>query len=193
MNTRIKLLREKHLKLSQTEFAEILNLKRNSISLIEVGKRNPSDRTILDICQKFNVSETWIRTGNGEIFINTPSSTMEQLKKEFDLDEFSYNLVYEYLKLDKEKRYFVRDFLYSLLNNMDSQELSATIQTQEQLTSHSESAEIKNDTVEKQPNNLSEIAANVDIDKETEGFRQNLELQKKVMEESSVFDGTKTG
>ena len=66
MNARIKQIRE--LKgLSQAEFAEMLNLKRNSISLIEVGKRNPSDRTILDICNTFNVSEKWLRTGEEPI------------------------------------------------------------------------------------------------------------------------------
>ena len=60
MNTRIKEVREAK-GLSQADFAEMLNLKRNSISLIEVGKRNPSDRTILDICNTFSVSEEWLR------------------------------------------------------------------------------------------------------------------------------------
>ena len=39
MNNRIKWIR-KQKNLSQADFAEALNLKRNSISLIEVGKRN---------------------------------------------------------------------------------------------------------------------------------------------------------
>lgn len=114
MNERIKELRER-LGMSQTEFAESLNLKRNSISLIEVGKRNPSDRTILDICNKFDVSEDWLRNGTGEVFLETPSSTMEQLRREFDLDEFSFNLVYEYLKLGGEQRKAVRDFFYRVI------------------------------------------------------------------------------
>lgn len=124
MNSRIKLLREELLKLSQADFAEMLNLKRNSISLIEVGKRNPSDRTISDICEKFNVSESWLRNGTGDVFIKTPSSTMEQLKKEFHLDEFAYSFVYEYLKLDDEKRNAVQEFFYNVLNGMDAIERS---------------------------------------------------------------------
>lgn len=114
MNERIKELRER-LGMSQTEFAESLNLKRNSISLIEVGKRNPSDRTILDICNKFDVSENWLRNGTGEVFLETPSSTMEQLRREFNLDEFDFNLVYEYLKLGGEQRKAVRDFFYRVI------------------------------------------------------------------------------
>ncbi len=114
MNSRIKEVREAK-GLSQADFAEMLNLKRNSISLIEVGKRNPSDRTIIDICNTFNISEEWLRTGKGEMFIETPSSTMEQLKKEFNLDEFSYNLVYQYLKLNADQRQTVRDFFYDVV------------------------------------------------------------------------------
>lgn len=122
MNTRIKMLREELLKISQADFAEMLNLKRNSISLIEVGKRNPSDRTISDICEKFNVSENWLRTGTGEVFVKTPSSTMEQLKKEFNLDDFAYSFVYEYLKLDEGKRNAVQEFFYNVLNGIDASE-----------------------------------------------------------------------
>lgn len=114
MNSRIKEVREAK-GLSQADFAEMLNLKRNSISLIEVGKRNPSDRTIIDICNTFNISEEWLRTGKGEMFIKTPSSTMEQLKKEFNLDDFSYNLVYQYLKLNADQRQTVRDFFYDVV------------------------------------------------------------------------------
>lgn len=116
MNTRIKEVREAK-GLSQADFAKMLNLKRNSISLIEVGKRNPSDRTIVDICNTFNVSEEWLRTGEGEMFVETPSSTMDQLKKEFNLDDFSYNLVYQYLKLDSDQRQMVRDFFYNVVES----------------------------------------------------------------------------
>ena len=36
--------------------------------MIESGTRVPSDRTISDICREFNVNETWLRTGEGELF-----------------------------------------------------------------------------------------------------------------------------
>lgn len=119
MNERIRELR-KMLGISQSEFADTLNLKQNSISLIEIGKRNPSNRTISDICQKFNVSESWIRNGTGEVFIKTPSSTIEKLREEFHLDDFTCSFVYEYLKLDEEKRNAVQEFFYNVLNGMDA-------------------------------------------------------------------------
>lgn len=53
--------------LSQEKFAEKLNLSRNFINQVETGKKNFSDRTILDICREFNVNEDWLRTGEGEM------------------------------------------------------------------------------------------------------------------------------
>ena len=104
MNNRIKWIR-KQKNLSQADFAEALNLKRNSISLIEVGKRNPSDRTIMDICKTFNVSEEWLRTGNGDPFIETPSTI---------LDDFTTNLILQYLSLNADQRQLVQDFFYKV-------------------------------------------------------------------------------
>lgn len=67
MKERIVELR-KTLKLSQTEFSKRLNLTQNFISFVEIGKRQISDRTIKDICREFNVSEEWLRTGEGDMF-----------------------------------------------------------------------------------------------------------------------------
>lgn len=68
MNNRISLIRKK-LGCNQDVFAEKLGLTKNFISLVETGKRDPSDRTIKDICREFNVNEEWLRNGTGEMFI----------------------------------------------------------------------------------------------------------------------------
>ena len=56
-------------KLNQEDFAKKLGLTKNYISLVETGNRVPSDRTIKDICREFNVNEHWLRTGEGEMFV----------------------------------------------------------------------------------------------------------------------------
>lgn len=53
--------------LSKTAFAERLNVSQQYISKL-TKEGTPSERTILDICAKFNVDETWLRTGQGEMF-----------------------------------------------------------------------------------------------------------------------------
>lgn len=66
MNERIKQVRQSA-GLTQLQFAERLGLSRNFIAMMETGSRDPSDRTISDICREFNINEDWLRTGNGEM------------------------------------------------------------------------------------------------------------------------------
>ena len=66
MNTRIKELRN-YLKLTQKEFGLKIGLK-SSISEIENGNAPITERTIIAICQIFNVNEKWLRLGEGEMF-----------------------------------------------------------------------------------------------------------------------------
>lgn len=67
MNERIKELRKaKHL--TQQEFADSLQVKRNTIAMYEMGKIVPSERMITSIIQKYNVNESWLRDGIGEMF-----------------------------------------------------------------------------------------------------------------------------
>ena len=67
INERIKQIR-KESGLTQSQFAEQIGLKQNSIALLESGKRMPSDQTILSICREFRVQQEWLRTGEGEPF-----------------------------------------------------------------------------------------------------------------------------
>lgn len=64
---RIKELRKAVGKTQQT-FAEALGVKRSTVATYEAGLQEASDRTISDICRVYNVSEAWLRTGEGEMF-----------------------------------------------------------------------------------------------------------------------------
>lgn len=73
MDKRLKELR-KQLGLTQQEFAERLGIKRNAVTNYEVGRNEPADMVISLICREFNVSERWLRTGDGEPFIKKSRS-----------------------------------------------------------------------------------------------------------------------
>lgn len=62
MNNRIKQIRQME-NLTQSQFAEKINLSRNYVAMIEIGQRDPSDRTISDICRIFDIQEDWLRDG----------------------------------------------------------------------------------------------------------------------------------
>jgi transcriptional regulator with XRE-family HTH domain len=104
VNERIKELRSR-LGLTQEEFSSKISLSRNFIAQIETGTKKPSERTIFDICEKFNVNEDWLRTGNGEMFVELSkdeqiSEMLGEIQRLGD-ENFKYRLVSALCKLSE--------------------------------------------------------------------------------------------
>lgn len=68
MNERVKELR-KFLGLTLEKFGERVGVTKVSISKIENAKSNITDQMFKSICREFGVSENWLRTGEGEMFV----------------------------------------------------------------------------------------------------------------------------
>lgn len=104
INDRIEFILNESQK-TKTAFAESLKVSQQYISkLIRTG--NPSDLLISDICEKYNVNEDWLRTGEGDPFIKR---TRNQLITDFlgdvikdDEESFRKRLVEALAKLDIE-------------------------------------------------------------------------------------------
>ena len=64
---RIRDLR-KSLGMTLDNFGERIGLKKSAVSLIENDKNSVTDQVVKSICREFNVSEEWLRTGQGEMF-----------------------------------------------------------------------------------------------------------------------------
>ena len=86
MQNRIKALRKSQ-KLTQTEFGARIGIKGTTVTGYESGNRTPSDAMILSICREFNVSELWLRTGEGEMFMPLPDASIDSLDSHL-LDAF---------------------------------------------------------------------------------------------------------
>ena len=67
MNSRIREIRTA-LGLTQREFAEKIGLQHNAISVMERTNIKIPEYYILAICFRFGASETWLCTGEGEMF-----------------------------------------------------------------------------------------------------------------------------
>ena len=64
---RIKEVRKAH-GLTQAEFGKKIGVKGNTITCYEKGIREPSNAIIRAIAREFGVDESWLLTGEGEMF-----------------------------------------------------------------------------------------------------------------------------
>ena len=117
MNERLKKLR-KELDMTQQEFAEGIGIKRNTMATYESGRNEPIDAVISLICTKYNVNENWLRTGEGEMFIEMSyddeiAQFVGQVMGEED-DSFKKRLVSGLAALDETGWKVLEDFLDSI-------------------------------------------------------------------------------
>lgn len=76
MKERIKLVR-KEAGETQDAFADNLKVSKNYICLIENGKKEPSERLLNSIAEKYRVNETWLLTGEGGI--HSPATREQEI------------------------------------------------------------------------------------------------------------------
>lgn len=119
MNNRILTIR-KNCKLTQDAFAEKLNISKNFVWMLEKGERDPSDRTILDICKKFNINEEWLRTGQGEMYKTPEDETAiivsDLLEENNPLYDIILGIAKTYQQLDSKSQDTILDFSQKLLD-----------------------------------------------------------------------------
>ncbi|MDR2768556.1 MAG: helix-turn-helix domain-containing protein [Treponema sp.] len=83
INQRIKSLR-KELKLTQTAFSGVITISAGQLACIETEKRIVNDRTIKLICDSFNVSDAWLRFGEGPVFTEDHDAKYTKLVALYD-------------------------------------------------------------------------------------------------------------
>lgn len=122
MNERLKIVR-KSLNLTQQQFADRLNTSRNNIAGYESGTRLPSSSAISLICREFNVNETWLRTGEGEMFISRGRS--EAIAQEVNRfmadhpDSFRERLISLLIRLDEKQWEVLEQYARQLVDDHD--------------------------------------------------------------------------
>lgn len=116
MKDRIKQIR-KQFNLSQAEFGQKVGVKGNTIGNYEIGLRAPSDAVIFSICREFGVSEEWLRTGQGEMFVQiSPDEELDYILGQIGAgtDETIVRIIRAYWKLDEKEKAAVRKLIDNL-------------------------------------------------------------------------------
>lgn len=107
-------------KLTKTAFSEKLNVSQAFISQLCSGAKMPSDRTIADICREFNISELWLRTGEGEPHIQRDEDeefleVMEQIH--MSDDELIKRIIKAYWFMEDEEKAAIRKLIDGFTKN----------------------------------------------------------------------------
>ena len=101
MKERLKKLR-KELDLTQQEFADRIGISRGNIATYETRDGSPGSSVINLICREFNVSETWLRTGEGEMFLPSPNGVLDELVQKYGLSTRGKVIVEKFLDLNPD-------------------------------------------------------------------------------------------
>ena len=105
--------------IKRVQFAERIKVDQSFISQLVSGKRNPSDRTVADICREFNVDENWLRTGEGEMFVQlSEDAEFIQILSEIEVsdDDFIKALLRSYWRLSDNEKAAIHKLVDGMLN-----------------------------------------------------------------------------
>ena len=129
MNNRIKEIRIKK-GISQKALANMIGVSDAAVSKIESGTNNPSDRTVKLIVDKLGVNEHWLRTGEGEPFVEQlPPSDMDllaQMVQQKGGNEMILSIMRCWLKMDPVQREVLSDFINEVAAEYQSAKLEAS-------------------------------------------------------------------
>ncbi|NOW87956.1 transcriptional regulator with XRE-family HTH domain [Clostridium beijerinckii] len=107
VNQRIKQVRQE-LKLSQAKFAKAISISAGYLASIELENRAVNERIIRLVSVTFSVSETWLKSGIGDMFraklnytqLDEVAYIFQQLKPEFQ--EYVLKQIKELLELQNK-------------------------------------------------------------------------------------------
>lgn len=98
MQERIALLIEES-GMTKTAFAQKLNITQPYVSkLLKTG--SPSDRLIEDICEKFEISEEWLRNGTKPMRIQPETFSLDAFAAQHNATDLEKEIIKTYFEID---------------------------------------------------------------------------------------------
>lgn len=116
VNERIRDFRKKEKKMTQAEFAKQIQMSQSNFAGIETGAVTITDRTIKMICECFNVSEAWLRTGSGPMYRETESSIVDELCRRYNMSPARRRVMEIFLSMDDDKQEALAETFFNVIN-----------------------------------------------------------------------------
>ena len=102
--------------LKKVEFARVLNINQSYVTQLIKGRNQPSDRLIEDICQKYNINEEWLKTGEGEM----RRATSPLFLRDSSLDATDREIIESYIRMTPTQRQFIKDWIQRIADTMST-------------------------------------------------------------------------
>lgn len=103
INERIRLIR-KESGLNQAEFSQKLGVSQGGVSWMEKSGNNVSDQSKKMICSIFNVSEEWLETGSGDMYIKNDDYLFNEFSQKYQLSPAEQEVARYCLSLTSDQR-----------------------------------------------------------------------------------------
>ena len=158
---RLRYLRKDLLGLTLEKFGARIGVGKTAISRLETGERGLTDQAILSICREFRVNEPWLRTGEGDVFIQT------------SVDEEIAEMISQ-IQSDPDASF--KRKLLTVLAGLSEEQWSLLADIAERLARPEAAAVVQNEKPEEEDS----------IEAKVEAYRRSLELEKEAKAKSEV-------
>ncbi len=121
---RIKKIRES-IGESQRDFASSIKISQPALAMFENGQREAKDIHIEQICSKYGINESWLRTGEGDMFQELPpedevAASISNVLEDINCDSSIYTLIKELLlkydRLDPRSKKVIDEYADDIIN-----------------------------------------------------------------------------
>lgn len=119
VSIRIKSIRSE-LGLSQFEFGQKVGISKPLISMIESGKREPTQKTIRKISEKIGVTTNWLKFGTEPKFSDETTEFIANLQHKYHLTKTDERILEQYLSLPRD----LKNVFIKILNTLTPDEIS---------------------------------------------------------------------
>lgn len=103
INKRVKQIRQT-LNIKQKDMAKILLIRQSSLSDIENGRVNVTERVMSALCKEFGVNINWLKTGEGDIFLENNTFSLDEFAKQKGATALELEIMKIYFSIDPNTR-----------------------------------------------------------------------------------------
>ena len=126
--------------LTLDKFGERIGFGKGAVSMMESGKSNVTNQTVLSICREFGIREEWLREGVEPMHKSEADSSqndtdlIERVAKKYGLDETEQHILELYLTLGPEGRELVKQYAAKMIRDaLDDSVSDSTPLTEEEI------------------------------------------------------------